>query len=169
MIKLPGKGENLNIGVIFIKEVEIYTDGACSGNPGPGGYGVILKYGPHTREMSGAYVNTTNNRMELMAVIKGLESLKEPCRVTVFSDSKYIIDAITKGWVLKWQSKGWMRNDKERAKNVDLWERVLELRQKHQVNWVWVKGHADNEFNNRCDQLAVTAIKNSLRLEDKWE
>ncbi|WP_027364197.1 ribonuclease HI [Desulfotruncus alcoholivorax] len=149
-----------------MKEVEIYTDGACSGNPGPGGYGVILKYGPYAREISGAYENTTNNRMELMAVIKGLESLKEPCRVTVYSDSKYIIDAITKGWVLKWQSNGWMRNDKERAKNIDLWEKVLELRQKHQISWVWVKGHADNEYNNRCDQLAVSAIKNGLRLDD---
>ena len=154
------------IGVIIIKEVEIYTDGACSGNPGPGGYGVVLKFGPHIREMSGAYENTTNNRMELMGVIKGLESLKEPCQVTVFSDSKYVIDAITKGWVLKWQSKGWMRNDKERAKNIDLWEKVLELRQKHQVKWVWVKGHANNELNNRCDQLAVSAIKNGLLQED---
>lgn len=128
-----------------------------------------MKYGPHSKELSGAYENTTNNRMELMAVIKGLESLKEPCRVTVFSDSKYIIDAINKGWVLKWQAKGWMRNDKERAKNIDLWKRILELQNQHRISWVWVKGHADNEFNNRCDQLAVTAIKEGLHLEDKWE
>jgi len=152
--------------VIVIKEVDLYTDGACSGNPGPGGYGVILKYGPHLREISGAYANTTNNRMELMAVIKGLESLKEPCRVTVYSDSKYIIDAITRGWVHKWRAKGWMRTAHERAKNVDLWEQVLALAQKHKISWVWVKGHANNEYNNRCDQLAVAAIKNDTRLED---
>lgn len=149
-----------------IKEVEIYTDGACSGNPGPGGYGTILKYGPHEKELSGAYDNTTNNRMELMAVIKGLESLKEPCQVILYSDSKYIVDAMTKGWVTRWRSRGWMRNDKERAKNVDLWERVLQLADRHRVRWVWVKGHADNEFNNRCDRLAVEAIKHKPRLMD---
>jgi len=146
--------------------VEIYTDGACSGNPGPGGYGTILKYGPHEKELSGAYDNTTNNRMELMAVIKGLESLKEPCQVTLYSDSKYIVDAMTKGWVTRWRSRGWMRNDKERAKNVDLWERVLQLSDRHRVRWVWVKGHADNEFNNRCDRLAVEAIKHKPRIMD---
>ncbi|WP_092484686.1 ribonuclease HI [Desulfoscipio geothermicus] len=149
-----------------MKEVEIYTDGACSGNPGPGGYGTILKYGPHEKELSGAYDNTTNNRMELMAVIKGLESLKEPCQVTLYSDSKYIVDAMTKGWVTRWRSRGWMRNDKERAKNVDLWERVLQLSDRHRVRWVWVKGHADNEFNNRCDRLAVEAIKHKPRIMD---
>jgi ribonuclease HI len=149
-----------------IKEVEIYTDGACSGNPGPGGYGTILKYGPNEKELSGAYDNTTNNRMELMAVIKGLESLKEPCQVILYSDSKYIVDAMTKGWVTRWRSRGWMRNDKERAKNVDLWERVLQLADRHRVRWVWVKGHADNEFNNRCDRLAVEAIKHKPRLMD---
>lgn len=149
-----------------IKEVEIYTDGACSGNPGPGGYGTILKYGPNEKELSGAYDNTTNNRMELMAVIKGLESLKEPCQVILYSDSKYIVDAMTKGWVTRWRSCGWMRNDKERAKNVDLWERVLQLADRHRVRWVWVKGHADNEFNNRCDRLAVEAIKHKPRLMD---
>lgn len=149
-----------------IKEVEIYTDGACSGNPGPGGYGTILIYGPHEKELTGAYNNTTNNRMELMAVIKGLESLKEPCRVTVYSDSKYIIDAITKGWVTRWRSRGWMRNDKERAKNVDLWETLLMLMDKHDISWVWVKGHADNEYNNRCDKLAVQAIKSGKRIND---
>ncbi len=142
-----------------IKEVHIYTDGACSGNPGPGGYGVILKYGQHEKELSGAYENTTNNRMELMAAIKGLEKLKEPCRVIIYSDSKYLVDAMTKGWVVKWRARGWMRNSTERAKNVDLWKRILELTQKHQVKWVWVKGHADNPYNNRCDKLAVESIK----------
>lgn len=142
-----------------IKEVEIYTDGACSGNPGPGGYGTILKYGPHEREISGFCANTTNNRMELLAAIKGLENLKEPCRVTLYSDSKYLVDAMTKGWVQNWQSRGWMRSGKEPAKNVDLWERILDLTRKHEVNWVWVKGHAQNPYNNRCDRLAVEAIK----------
>jgi ribonuclease HI len=149
-----------------IKEVEIYTDGACSGNPGPGGYGTILKYGPYEKELSGAYDNTTNNRMELMAVIKGLESLKKPCKVTIYSDSKYIVDAMTRGWVNRWRSRGWMRNDKERAKNVDLWEKILQLAGKHDVRWVWVKGHADNEYNNRCDRLAVEAISKGPRLKD---
>ncbi|AGL01539.1 ribonuclease HI [Desulfoscipio gibsoniae] len=149
-----------------MKEVEIYTDGACSGNPGPGGYGTVLKYGIYEKELYGAYDNTTNNRMELMAVIKGLESLKEPCLVTVYSDSKYVVDAITKGWVTRWRAKGWMRNSKERAKNIDLWQRLLQLAEGHQIRWVWVKGHADNEYNNRCDRLAVDAIKNCPRQPD---
>ncbi len=142
-----------------MKKVKIYTDGACSGNPGPGGYGVILLYGEHRKELSGAYDNTTNNRMEIIAAIKGLESLKERCQVTVYSDSQYLVNAITKGWVKKWQANNWMRNKTEPAKNVDLWIRLLELLEKHQVEWVWVKGHADNELNNRCDELAVKAIK----------
>ena len=142
-----------------MKKVKIYTDGACSGNPGPGGYGVVLLYGEHKKELSGAYDNTTNNRMEIIAAIKGLESLKERCQVTVYSDSQYLVNAITKGWVKKWQANNWMRNKTEPAKNVDLWIRLLELLEKHQVEWVWVKGHADNELNNRCDELAVKAIK----------
>jgi len=149
-----------------LKEVEIYSDGACSGNPGPGGYGTILKYGVHEKELTGAFENTTNNRMELMSVIKGLENLNEPCRVIIYSDSKYVVDAITKGWVTKWRSKGWMRNSKEKAKNIDLWQKLLQLAEIHQVRWLWVKGHADNEYNNRCDKLAVNAIKNSDRLPD---
>jgi len=150
-----------------IKEVQIFTDGACSGNPGPGGYGTILKFGPHEREISGAYDNTTNNRMELMAVIKGLECLTEPCRVTLSSDSRYLVDAMTKGWVVKWRSRNWMRTGSERAKNVDLWEKILALAGRHQVKWVWVKGHADNRYNNRCDQLAVEAIKKGAREPDR--
>ena len=143
-----------------MKEVILYTDGACSGNPGPGGYGAILKYGNYEKELSGAYANTTNNRMELISIIKGLESLTEPCRVTVYSDSKYVIDAITKGWVTKWRHNGWMRNSREEAKNVDLWENILQLTATHQIAWQWVKGHANNEYNNRCDRLAVNAVKN---------
>ncbi|WP_031516314.1 ribonuclease HI [Desulfofalx alkaliphila] len=150
-----------------MQKVEIYTDGACSGNPGPGGYGVVMIYGEHLKEMSGAYTNTTNNRMEIMAVIKALEALKRPCRVTLYTDSQYVVNAMTKGWVEKWQKNNWMRNKTERAKNVDLWIRLLELVAEHQVKWVWVKGHADNKFNNRCDELAVKAIKEKTPLEDR--
>lgn len=139
--------------------VEIYTDGACSGNPGPGGYGVILKYNNIIKELSGYCEKTTNNRMELLAVIKGLEALKRPCSVILYSDSKYIVDAMNKGWVTRWQKNGWMRNKCEPAKNKDLWERILKLTSVHKVSWVWVKGHADNEYNNRCDYLAVQEIK----------
>lgn len=140
-----------------LPEVEIYTDGACSGNPGPGGYGVVLKYGAREKELSGGYVLTTNNRMELMAVIKALEALKKPCKVTLYSDSKYIVDAMSLGWVLKWRGAGWMRGKSGPAKNPDLWQRILELADIHQIRWVWVKGHASNPYNNRCDRLAVQA------------
>lgn len=149
-----------------MKEVDMYTDGACSGNPGAGGYGVVLIYGHHTRELSGAYKDTTNNRMELMAVIKGLAALRQPCRVNLYSDSKYIVDAMNKGWVKRWQSKNWMRNKDEPAKNVDLWKQILELAGKHQVRWNWVKGHASNTYNNRCDQLAREAITNQALQPD---
>lgn len=149
-----------------MQHVEIYTDGACSGNPGPGGYGTVLIYGDHIKEMSGAYNNTTNNRMEIIAAIEGLKTLKRPCRVTLYSDSQYLVNAMTKGWVEKWRSNNWMRNKTERAKNVDLWMQLMELVKEHQVTWVWVKGHADNKWNNRCDQLAVSAIKELPRLED---
>ncbi len=165
MVQLPRQASESEVD--NIKEVEIYTDGACSGNPGPGGYGTILKYGSHEKELSGAFANTTNNRMELMAVIKGLESLKEPCRVTVYSDSKYIVDAMNKGWVARWRARGWMRSEKQPAKNADLWERIWQLASVHQVRWVWVKGHAENEYNNRCDKLAVEAMKKGPRLRDE--
>ena len=138
-----------------MKKVTIYTDGACSGNPGPGGWGAILRYGAFEKELSGGEAETTNNRMELLGVITALEALKEPCEVELFSDSKYVIDAITQGWVYGWKRKGWMRSNKEPAKNPDLWERLLGLLKKHEVSFVWVKGHADNEFNNRCDSMAV--------------
>ncbi len=150
-----------------MKTVTIYTDGACSGNPGAGGYGVVLLYGAARKELSGGYRRTTNNRMEVLAVIKGLEALKEPCKVNLYSDSKYVVDAIEKGWVVKWKQNGWMRNKKEKASNVDLWERLLVLLQKHQVSFIWVKGHADNLENERCDQLARAAIQSDNLLEDE--
>ena len=139
------------------KKVNIYTDGACSGNPGPGGFGVILKYGEITKEISAGYKNTTNNRMELLAVITGLEALKTECEVTLYSDSKYVVDSITKGWVYSWQMKGWKKSDGKKALNVDLWQRLLPLLEKHDVEFVWLKGHAGHEYNERCDQLAVAA------------
>ncbi len=137
------------------KQVEIFTDGACSGNPGPGGYGVILRYKGINKELSGGEACTTNNRMELTAVITGLSALKESCCVTLYSDSKYIIDAIQKGWAKKWQANGWMRNKKDPALNPDLWEKLLHLLEQHEVNFVWVKGHAGHPENERCDRLAV--------------
>lgn len=137
------------------KQVEIFTDGACSGNPGPGGYGVILRYKGINKELSGGEACTTNNRMELTAVITGLSALKESCCVTLYSDSKYIIDAIQKGWAKKWQANGWMRNKKDPALNPDLWEKLLHLLEQHEVNFVWVKGHTGHPENERCDRLAV--------------
>ncbi len=138
-----------------MKTVTIYTDGACSGNPGPGGWGAILIYGKYKKELSGGEAQTTNNRMELTAVISALELLKEPCAVELYSDSKYVIDALEKGWAASWQAHGWRKGDKKPALNPDLWERLLELCRTHKVNTHWVKGHAENEFNNRCDELAV--------------
>jgi len=139
----------------FMKQVTIYTDGACSGNPGPGGWGAILSYNGHEKELSGGEKNTTNNRMELTAVISALEALKEPCEVELYSDSKYVIDALSKGWAKSWQAKKWIKSDKKPALNPDLWEKLLSLCSVHSMSYHWVKGHADNEFNNRCDELAV--------------
>lgn len=141
------------------KQVIIYTDGACSGNPGPGGYGVILRYNGHEKELSEGFTETTNNRMELLGVITALEALKSPCEVTLYSDSKYVVDAVLKGWARGWQSRGWKKADKTPAKNPDLWERLLKLLEVHDVQFVWVKGHADNPYNNRCDELAVEATQ----------
>ncbi len=141
------------------KQVEIYTDGACSGNPGPGGYGIVLKYGDKIKELSQGFEDTTNNRMELLAVIKALAALLKPCDVTLYSDSKYVIDAIQKGWAVSWRAKNWIKGDKQPAKNPDLWELLLDLLDYHNVTFVWVKGHADNEYNNRCDELAVAAYQ----------
>lgn len=142
-----------------MKKVTIYTDGACSGNPGPGGWGAILSYGSAEKELSGGEKETTNNRMELTAVITALGMLKEPCAVDLYSDSKYVIDSVTKDWVYSWQKKGWRKADKSPALNVDLWEQLLPLLERHQVTFHWVKGHAENEKNNRCDQLAVAESK----------
>ena len=141
----------------MLKEVRLYTDGACSGNPGRGGYGALLVHGARRMEISGGYRLTTNNRMELMSVIKGLETLKERCKVSVFSDSKYVVDAISKGWAKKWRANGWWRNKKEPAINPDLWERLLELCEGHNVQFHWVKGHSGHPENERCDQLATRA------------
>jgi ribonuclease HI len=141
-----------------MKIVDIYTDGACSGNPGVGGYGAVLLYGGARREISAAYGRTTNNRMEILAAIAALEALKEPCRVNLYSDSRYLVDAIEKDWVTRWQAGGWMRNKREAAQNVDLWERLLPLLARHQVRFIWVRGHAENVENNRCDAMARGAI-----------
>ncbi len=138
-----------------MKKVVLYTDGACSGNPGPGGYGAVLIYGGVEKEIFGGEKSTTNNKMEMMAVIKGLEALKEPCEVEVYSDSAYIVNAIEQGWIDSWKKNGWKKADKKPVKNVDLWERLLELMEKHSVTFNKVKGHADDEYNNRCDRIAV--------------
>ena len=138
-----------------MKTVTIYTDGACSGNPGPGGWGAILSFNGVEKELSGGEAQTTNNRMELTAVITALAALKEPCIVELYSDSKYVIDALQKGWVYGWQKKGWIKSDKKPALNVDLWKQLLPLLGNHEVHYHWVKGHADNPKNNRCDELAV--------------
>ena len=142
-----------------MKKVEIFTDGACSGNPGPGGWGTILRYNGVEKELSGGEANTTNNRMELTAVISGLKALKEPCEVTLYSDSQYVCNALKLGWAKKWQSQGWMRNKKEPALILELWEELLRLCDVHQVEVVWVKGHAGHPENERCDRLAVEQSK----------
>ena len=138
-----------------MKQVTLYTDGACSGNPGPGGWGAILECEGHRKELSGGEASTTNNRMELTAVIEGLSALKYSCAVTLVSDSKYVIDAITKGWVYSWKAKGWRKADKSPALNVDLWEKLLVQLDRHQMTYQWVKGHAGHPENERCDQMAV--------------
>ncbi len=140
-----------------MKEVQIYTDGACRGNPGPGGWGAILVCGDHKKELSGGEPSTTNNRMELLAAIYALEQLKYPCAVKLTTDSKYLCDAITKGWAISWKLKGWMRSNKEPAANPDLWERLLKLLDVHKVEFVWVKGHNGHPFNERCDEMATQA------------
>jgi ribonuclease HI len=141
------------------KTVIIYTDGACIGNPGAGGYGIVLIYNQHRKTLSGGYQLTTNNRMEMMAAIKGLEALNSPCQVTLYSDSRYLVDAMTQGWAKKWQAKNWMRTPKEKAKNPDLWQTLLNLCTIHQVDFRWVKGHAGHPENEACDRLAVEAAK----------
>ena len=138
-----------------MKTVTIYTDGACSGNPGPGGWGAILRYRDTEKELSGGAAETTNNRMELTAVIEALRLLREPCIVELYSDSKYVIDALSKGWARGWKARGWVKSDKKPALNPDLWDMLLGLTRQHELHYHWVKGHAANEKNNRCDQQAV--------------
>lgn len=142
-----------------LTEVSLYTDGACSGNPGPGGWGAILRCGGYEKELSGGEPETTNNRMELMAVIAGLEALNRPCSVTIYSDSKYFVDAVEKGWARSWRAKGWIKGDKTKAKNPDLWERLLRLLDEHEIKLIWLKGHAGHPENERCDQMAVEQSK----------
>ena len=142
-----------------MKEVEIFTDGACSGNPGPGGWGAILRYKTKEKEISGGENDTTNNRMELTAFIKALQLLKEPCIVKAYSDSKYLCDAINKGWAEKWQKNNWIKSNKKAALNTDLWDTLLKLLEIHKVNLIWVKGHAGHPENERCDKLATSEIE----------
>lgn len=149
-----------------MKNVEIFTDGACSGNPGKGGYGAILKYGNNIKEISQGYECTTNNRMELLAAITSLELLKEPCKVTLYSDSKYLVDSVNQGWIIKWQSNNWKRQGNEKAKNIDLLKRLLIQLDRHAVSFVWVKGHDGHPENERCDELAVSASKSSSLISD---
>ena len=142
-----------------MKQVEVFTDGACSGNPGPGGWGAILRYNGREKELSGGEANTTNNRMELSAVIFALEALKEPCKVILYSDSQYVCNALKLGWAKKWKSQGWMRNKKDPALNPELWDKLLALCEVHEVEVNWVKGHAGHPENERCDRLAVAAAQ----------
>lgn len=149
-----------------MKEVTIYTDGACSGNPGKGGYGIVLLYKDKRREFFEGYKMTTNNRMETMAVITALKLLKEPCKVNLYTDSSYVVNAINKGWVHNWKKNNWVNSSKKKTPNVDLWEELLSLLDIHNVTFIWVKGHADNEENNRCDYLARLAIQEGNFLDD---
>jgi ribonuclease HI len=142
-----------------MKKIKIFTDGGCLGNPGPGGYGVVMKYNEHTKELSGGCNPTTNNRMELMACIIGLEALKEKCSVTITTDSKYVVNSITKGWAKRWRTNNWFRNKTDRAENPDLWERLLDATEEHETKFLWVKGHAGHPENERCDELAGKAAR----------
>ena len=142
-----------------MKDIEMYTDGACSGNPGPGGWGVVLLYKEHKKELSGAEDNTTNNRMELLAIIKGFEALKEKCNIKLYSDSSYALNPLIQGWLTQWQMNNWRSLSKTPVKNVDLWEKLIDLMEGHNIEFIWVKGHADNKYNNRCDELARKAIE----------
>jgi len=153
-----------------MKHVKVFTDGACSHNPGPGGYGVVLLWDSHRKELSGGYRKTTNNRMELLAAIAGLEALKEPCRVRLYSDSQYLVNAVVLGWARSWQAKGWKRSNKEKALNPDLWERLLELCKIHTVEFEWVRGHAGHPENERCDELATAAARGvNLAIDEVYE
>ncbi len=153
----------------FMKKVTIYTDGGCSGNPGPGGYGAVLLYGTNRKEISEGYKLTTNNRMEMLACIKALEILKYPCEVSLFSDSKYVINGIEKGWAKKWEANNWKRNKDEMAKNPDLWSKLLRLCESHNVTFTWVKGHAGNNENERCDELTnIVRTSENLQIDEGY-
>lgn len=146
-----------------MKQIEIYTDGACSGNPGPGGWGAVLVYNGNEKQLSGSEKNTTNNRMELTAVIMALNALNQPCEVKLTTDSKYVCDAVNKGWVYSWRKNGWRKSDKKPALNVDLWEELLSLLEKHEVEFIWVKGHNGHKYNEICDTLAVNEYQKYLQ------
>lgn len=150
-----------------MKQIEIYTDGACRGNPGPGGYGAVLKYRQHRKEISGGFRETTNNRMEIYAAIAALEQLIEPCEITLYSDSRYLVDAISKRWLANWKRRGWIKADRQPVLNVDLWRRLEEAMAPHRLKFVWVRGHASNAENNRCDELAVAAATRGNLPEDQ--
>ena len=151
------------------KQVTLYTDGSCLGNPGPGGYAAIVIYGEHRKEISGGFLKTTNNRMELTAAIVGLQTLRQRCDVVLFSDSEYLVNAMSKGWAKRWKSTGWRRNHKERALNPDLWDRLLDLCDDHKVEFKWVRGHAGHPENERCDELAAQAANRSdLPLDESY-
>ena len=149
-----------------MKEIEIYTDGACRGNPGPGGYGAVLKYRRHRKEISGGFRETTNNRMEIFAAIAALDQLIEPCEITLYSDSRYLVDAVSKRWLANWKRRGWIKADKQPVLNVDLWRRLEAAMAPHRLKFVWVRGHASNAENNRCDELAVAAATRGNLPED---
>ncbi len=149
-----------------MKNVKVYTDGACSGNPGKGGYGAILEYNGQKKELSAGFISTTNNRMEILAAVAALEALKEPCNVVLTSDSKYLVDSVNMGWIEKWKSNNWYRAKNKKAKNVDLFNRLLAQLERHNVQFVWVKGHAGHPENERCDQLATSAINSDNLIED---
>lgn len=146
-----------------MKEIDLYTDGACSVNVQIGGWGCVLLYNGHKKELSGGEINTTNNRMELMAVIKGLQAIKEPCKVNIYSDSAYVVNAFLQDWITSWQLAGWKTASKDEVKNIDLWQEILNLGSYHKLNFIKVKGHSDNALNNRCDELARSEI---LKLKD---
>ena len=153
-----------------MKHVILFTDGACIGNPGPGGYGAVLKYDKHRKELFGGVRKTTNNRMELLAAIAGLEAIKYRCKVTLYSDSKYVVNGISKGWARRWKANGWMRTKTAPALNGDLWDRLLSLTQKHDVTFKWVRGHSGNRENEICDRLATKAAQgNSLTIDKEYE
>ena len=158
-MRMPGVAMNSNSSLPGLPQVEIYTDGGCEPNPGSGGYGVVLIHPKKRAEASGGFRLTTNNRMEIFAAIKGLEMLKQPCRVTLYSDSQYLVDAMMKGWAAAWKKRDWWRTNKERAANSDLWARLLALCETHQVEFRWVRGHAGNVENERCDKLSVAALR----------